>query len=557
MFRQTVRSQRRLMLFGCLHLRKSRPYSLALSTTSSSASTGELTQPLQSEGYVGLGFDPRLLLVFAQLDAIAPRFILSKGQIDILNDPKVFYLTLISKIGEAKKRVFLLSLYFGKEELELVQVLDNALAKNDELRVLILLDGLRGTREAPEPCSASVLVPLVAKYGHHRVDFRLYQTPKLGRYMAKVAPKRFVEGVGLQHMKIYGFDDEVILLGANLSRDYFVDRQDRYYVFKDAGLADYYYNIQHAIGLLLYQVMPRRLAGPTPFRVTWPTANKLCEPTMDVERFIVEALHLLTPLLKQQQLKSFDEFSTAGDTVVYPVSQFTPLMKEKNDALTEKPVVLRLLLYLDSPKIRWWFTAGYFNMLPQIQHRLLNGKSHGDVITAAPQANSFYKSAGVSYYLPQAYLLFAKRFLEQVKRAGKESLISVYEWHNGVVNTPGGWSYHAKGIWGTLPSEDVPTFTVVGSSNYTKRAYLCDLETNAVVITKDPELKQAMKHEIDHIMEHTHKLDLQDFKPKRIEVPVPANAPPGTKPTVKMEVPENRQIAPGVRVAVKVLADRL
>lgn len=100
-------------------------------------------------------------------------------------------------------------------------------------------------------------------------------------------------------------------------------------------------------------------------------------------------------------------------------------------------------------------------MLPQIQDRLINSSAQGSVITASPKANSFYKSSGLSYYLPEAYLLFAKRFLEQVKKLGKETLITVYEWQNGVVNTPGGWTYHAKGLWLTVPEEDEPSITVI------------------------------------------------------------------------------------------------
>ena len=41
-------------------------------------------------------------------------------------------------------------------------------------------------------------------------------------------PVRWNEVVGVQHMKIYIFDDELILSGANLSNTYFTDRQDRY-----------------------------------------------------------------------------------------------------------------------------------------------------------------------------------------------------------------------------------------------------------------------------------------------------------------------------------------
>ena len=36
------------------------------------------------------------------------------------------------------------------------------------------------------------------------------------------------ETVGLQHMKLYLYDDTVLISGANLSEDYFVNRQDRF-----------------------------------------------------------------------------------------------------------------------------------------------------------------------------------------------------------------------------------------------------------------------------------------------------------------------------------------
>ena len=40
----------------------------------------------------------------------------------------------------------------------------------------------------------------------------------------KVLPQRWNEIVGLQHCKVYIFDDSVIISGANLSSDYFTDR---------------------------------------------------------------------------------------------------------------------------------------------------------------------------------------------------------------------------------------------------------------------------------------------------------------------------------------------
>lgn len=517
-------------------------------------------RPLSSD--FSTSFHPRLTTIFQQLDAIAPRFVMGSGDIQILITPEDFYATLKKKIAMANSRIFLSSLYIGKTQTELFECIEQALHRNENLRVDILTDALRGTREAPEVSSASKLAELVQKFGKHRVDVRMYHTPHLSGLAKVITPKRLNEGYGLQHMKLYGFDDEVILSGANLSQDYFTNRQDRYYIFKNKPITDYYFKIQSAVSKLSYQVVPSKLKQG--FYLDWPTSNKSCEPHLNLQRFISDSSFLLEPLVKQHELTSFEQFDDHAkfDTIVYPISQFSPLMNPDNDISTEKPAILRLLSYIDSPKIKWWFTAGYFNMLPQIQERLLNSTATGVVITAAPQANSFYKSQGISYYLPEAYLLFAKKFLQQVYKIGKSSLIKVYEWKNGVVNTPGGWSYHAKGLWMTVPEEDVPSITVVGSSNYTKRAYSHDLESNAIIITKSPELKLSMKQEIDNIMTHAHQMELSEFEPKPVESslnekPVLDEKGEPIKPKVHYQIDDNRKISSGVRLAVKILGGKL
>ncbi|RLV92792.1 CDP-diacylglycerol-glycerol-3-phosphate 3-phosphatidyltransferase [Spathaspora sp. JA1] len=488
-------------------------------------------------------FHTRLSPIINQLDSLAPRFALHSDDIDILNSPDEFYTTLKQKISSAKNRIYLSSLYIGKTQTDLIECIDQAMDQNEDLQVHILTDALRGTREAPQHCSASLLVGLVEKYGKHRIDVRMYHTPHLSGLTKQITPKRINEGWGLQHMKLYGFDQEIILSGANLSQDYFTDRQDRYYVFKNKSITDYYFRIHGAISSLSYQVSESKVLKQG-FKLTWPTSNKSCEPHMNLHRFISDSSYLLEPIIKQHQVTPVENF----DTIVYPVSQFTPLFPHNQDMSSEKPAILRILTYLDSTKIKWWFTAGYFNMLPEIQHRLLNGKAQGSVITASPKANSFYKSPGVSYYLPQAYLLFTKQFLDQVKQL--RSSITVYEWENGEVNTPNGWSYHAKGLWVSIPEEVNPSITIIGSSNYTKRAYSSDLESNAIIITKSEKLKLKMKQEIDNLMKHTKELTLEDFQP-RVIPNSDEQAPP------KYDIDEDRKINYGVHLAVKLLGGKL
>lgn len=88
-----------------------------------------------------------------------------------------------------------------------------ALRNNPELKLSILTDALRGTREEPNPSCASLLASLVSEFGPDRVEIRMYHTPNLTGVRKKYIPKRINEGWGLQHMKLYGVDDEIILSG--------------------------------------------------------------------------------------------------------------------------------------------------------------------------------------------------------------------------------------------------------------------------------------------------------------------------------------------------------
>ncbi len=453
-------------------------------------------------------FNPLLGATMHQLDSLAPRFEIQGSQIVILDDPAIFYQTLKKKITRAKTRVFLSSLYIGRYQDDLIDCISRAMDKNPKLRVEILVDYLRSTRDAPGDSTASLLASLASDFGD-RIDIRLYHTPKLHGLTEMLMPKRFNEGFGLQHMKIYGFDNEVMLSGANLSEDYFTNRQDRYYLFHSRSISDYYHAVQKAVGSLSFKLLPAN--NKQHFLLQWPTSNEACDPLVNVEMFIKDCNRVLRPVLKTHcGTKPLQADAVKNpDTVVYAVSSFVPLLKP--DFSTEKPAILRIMSFLEDKNSSFTFTAGYFNMHKDLLDRISHSLASGRIITAAPQANSFYRSKGVSKYVPDAYLYNAKKFISKITKLHKKDLIKLLEWQNGVIHHPGGWSYHAKGIWVNLPNEKEPSISVVGSSNYTKRAYSLDLETNAVIITKSPDLKGRMMKEVDHLCQHTNELALDDF----------------------------------------------
>jgi CDP-diacylglycerol---glycerol-3-phosphate 3-phosphatidyltransferase len=119
------------------------------------------------------------------------------------------------KIRNARRRIFLSTLYIGKTEHEFINAIRDALKANPDLQVSILTDALRGCREAPNPSCASLLAALVAEFGS-RVEIWMFHTPNLTGLRKKWIPQRINEGWGLQHMKLYGVDDEIIMSGCEI-----------------------------------------------------------------------------------------------------------------------------------------------------------------------------------------------------------------------------------------------------------------------------------------------------------------------------------------------------
>jgi CDP-diacylglycerol--glycerol-3-phosphate 3-phosphatidyltransferase len=237
-----------------------------------------------------------------------------------------------------------------------------------------------------------------------------------------------------------------------------------------------------------------------------------------------------------------------GKAFVYPVAQFTPLLEP--DTSTEFAAVTRILNMLGQSPLfrdsRWLFTAGYFNVHPMLSSLLIastsktvpsntansRNKTQGTVLTASPWANGFYGSAGVSGMLPSAYTYLSARFLDRVAAAQRSHAIQLKEWRRGTVGEPEGWTYHAKGLWITLPQDekkddktktkardetgddhhDHPSLTFVGSSNYTKRSYSLDLEVGAVVVTSDETLKRRLGEEMAWLQRDANVLDREDLR---------------------------------------------
>jgi hypothetical protein len=103
--------------------------------------------------------------------------------------------------------------------------------ENKEIEMNLLVDYLRGTRIEKEGSSKSLFEKLQKNIEQRNTEntknfpnFYFFLTPAFRGIWKKILPNRFNETLGVQHIKLYLFDDKMIISGANLSKDYFTNR---------------------------------------------------------------------------------------------------------------------------------------------------------------------------------------------------------------------------------------------------------------------------------------------------------------------------------------------
>ncbi len=285
-----------------------------------------------------------------------------------MSDPEDFYKTLIEKTSQASERITFASLYLGtgNHENEIVKTIESTLKKTSDsgnLKVRILLDATRGSRGA-QTNSRTMLLPLVQSYSQ-QCSVHFYHTPALRGLLKKILPERWNEIVGLQHMKIYIFDDSLLISGANLSHDYFTNRQDRYIVMEDCKeLVDFFDELVETVCQFSFDLSENNCLNLNSAFPHHPFESNRHEFTEEAKRRID---NLFEKQLKANASSSIFQWPNpcAYDTWIFPFVQMGQLNIYMDNILTREilenvPVNAELCL-----------ATGYFNLTQDYMDSLL------------------------------------------------------------------------------------------------------------------------------------------------------------------------------------------
>uniref|UniRef100_A0A8C8Z501 CDP-diacylglycerol--glycerol-3-phosphate 3-phosphatidyltransferase n=1 Tax=Prolemur simus TaxID=1328070 RepID=A0A8C8Z501_PROSS len=411
---------------------------------------------------------------------------------------------LVPEFGVSSSHVRVLSSPAEFFELMKVDCLESTLEKSvqakfpSDLKVSILLDFTRGSRGRKN--SRTMLLPLLQRFPE-QVRVSLFHTPNLRGLLRLLIPERLNETIGLQHIKVYLFDNNVILSGANLSDSYFTNRQDRYVFLQDcAEIADFFTELVDAVGDVSLQ-----LQGDDTVQVVdgmvhpykgdraayCKAANKRVMGVINSARTRQQMLHAQTfhsdsPLTQEDAAAAGDR-RPAPDTWIYPLIQMNTFEIQIDEIVTET------LLTEAERGAKVFLTTGYFNLTQAYMDLVLGTRAEYQILLASPEVNGFFGAKGVAGAIPAAYVHIERQFYSEVCSLGQQERVQLQEyWRRG-------WTFHAKGLWLYLAGSSLPCLTLIGSPNFGYRSVHRDLEAQIAIVTENQALQQQLHQEQEQL----------------------------------------------------------
>lgn len=435
-------------------------------------------------------------------------------------------------------------------------------SSRQNLSIRILMDASRATR----PTRSTINGEMTSTAGmlsntlvSPRANVALFHSPLLRGIMKRTLPPRLREILGVQHMKAFVFDDDVIITGANISNTYFSNRQDRAMIVRNAAnLADFNASMIDTVSRFSYplKLQPQKsselsgtdshhgnigddvvlgdvTAGIDPVKRPWLFCQKLREdlenlvlshflsktngmhnssgPRRSFGTFAMDRLDLsyhhrdygAVKRLNKHNWNSCHDWK-GSDTWVFPLVQAGFAGFYQEEAAT-----LLLLRHAASDDGTLILTTPYLNLSTAYEYALAhsNPSLTLKLITASPEANGFFGAPGLSGSIPLAYSLLEYRTWRRIAgiKASQETFSKqLLEYSRR------GWEYHAKGVYWSPGQSTVnrPALTSIGSSNFGYRSLHRDLECQYILATQNARLRDALLAEQNALLSHCKQVDI-------------------------------------------------
>ena len=175
-----------------------------------------------------------------------------------------------------------------------------------------------------------------------------------------------------------GYDNLFPVFRANLSRDYFVDRQDRYFLFENCpNLTDYFADLVNRVAAHSYTL---QRDGST--KHPKATSSDPLSSRRTAQLFRTSLASAVRDIIQPRGKEVASGASL--DTVVYPLIQMGYYGIRQDELATQQ-----VLSDIDKSD-QVYLASGYFNLPPQYTSAIFKGRGKCHVLAASPQVYTTY-----------------------------------------------------------------------------------------------------------------------------------------------------------------------
>ncbi|KNC81199.1 hypothetical protein SARC_06482 [Sphaeroforma arctica JP610] len=245
-----------------------------------------------------------------------------------------------------------------------------------------------------------------------------------------------------------------------------------------------------------------------------PSSDTRFAKEVPYEQYVQNAHYSISELLVRNHGSGIPQTTVCkgkSKTHVYPLVQMG-IFGVKQDQDT----IMNLLASARSES-RIQIAAGYLNFPQYIEDAILNSKASFSVLTAAPTANGFFGSKGISGHIPGLYSAIEHGFFNRVSNLAEatssHARIRLFEYCRSK------WTFHGKGLWYYKDGEESPSLTLIGSPNFGRRSQYRDLEAQVAIVTDDETLKAKFREENDLLTKYSTEVDRTTFNKPEHTVP--------------------------------------
>jgi CDP-diacylglycerol--glycerol-3-phosphate 3-phosphatidyltransferase len=334
--------------------------------------------------------------------------------------------------------------------------------------------------------------------------------PHLKYHYTKYLPIIAKEVLGVYHCKFCIFDDKALITGANLSDEYFTNRQDRYHYFSTTNNNDN--NNDNVIVNFLKDFT--RLLEPQCNQVQ--SDGIIINSNGNDDDFKYNLNKLMIKYNRNDENTYNSNSNNLNRMTILPLIQHSKI--GINDESELLPMIInaftntsqKLSMFIASPYI------SFMNVLISSFVKFMNSNSNKlTIIAPSPSSHGFHNAKGIKSIVPKLHMQSQKSIVDIMKAniftgdQRNDDNFKLIEFNREQ------WTFHSKGIWifnndnkdngnSNGRNEQVSHMSYIGSSNFGQRSWQRDFEIGFIIISQDNDDCNNLLDECKHLLKYTN-----------------------------------------------------